>query len=65
MNNETILLEKDGFKFYKTKDNEYYSNFCLNNTNIILSQIIDFNLMKLVYSSHSIKLLIRKPLKTL
>jgi hypothetical protein len=49
MNNETILLEKDGFKFYKTKDNEYYSIFCLNNTNIILSQIIDFNLMKLIY----------------
>jgi hypothetical protein len=49
MNTGTILLDKDGFKFYKTKDNEYYSSFCLNNQNIILSQIIDFNLMKLVY----------------
>ena len=49
MYTETILLDKDGFKFYKTKDNDYYSSFCLNNPNIILSQIIDFNLMKLVY----------------
>jgi hypothetical protein len=49
MNNETILLDKDGFKFYKTKDNDYYSSFCLNNPNIILPQIIDFNLMKLIY----------------
>jgi hypothetical protein len=49
MNTETILLDKDGFQFLKTNDNEYCSKFCLHNSNIILSQIIDFHLIKLIY----------------
>lgn len=49
MNNETLLLDKDGFKFYKINNNNYYISFSLTNHNITLSQIIDFNLMKLVY----------------
>lgn len=49
MNNETVLLNKNGFQFYKMKENEYYSTFSLKNNNILLSQIIDFNLIKLIY----------------
>jgi hypothetical protein len=47
-----IYIDLFDFTVYEElfkKDNEYYSSFCLNNPNIILSQIIDFNLMKLVY----------------
>ena len=49
MNNEHILFNKDGFIFYKIKENEYCCTFSLNNNNIMLSQIIDFNLVKLIY----------------
>jgi len=46
---ETILFNKEGFVFSRTKKNEYKLEFSMENTNIIISKIIDFNLIKLIY----------------
>jgi len=46
---EAILFEKDGFIFSRVKKNNYKLNFSMENNNIILSKIIDFNLIKLIY----------------
>ena len=49
MDLETILFEKDGFKFIRVKKNHYKLLFSIENKNIILPNIIDFNLIKLIY----------------
>ena len=46
---EIVLFEKDGFIFSRVKKNNYKLNFFMENKNIILSKIIDFNLIKLIY----------------
>jgi hypothetical protein len=43
------LYEKEGFIFTQIKKNNYKIEFCMENKNIILSKIIDFNLIKLIY----------------
>lgn len=47
--NEEILFEKDGLKFTKIKKNNYNLVFSMENKNINLSKIIDFNLITLLY----------------
>jgi len=46
---EIVLFEKDGFQFSRVKKNNYKIAFFMENNNIILSKIIDFNLIKLIY----------------
>ena len=46
---ETIVYEKEGFKFIKKDDNFYHIHFIIENTNYYLPSIIDFNLIKLIY----------------
>jgi hypothetical protein len=46
---ETILFNKEGFTFSRTKKNQYKLEFTMENKNIIISKIIDFNLIKLIY----------------
>ena len=43
------LYEKEEFIFTRIKKNNYKMEFCMENKNIILSKIIDFNLIKLIY----------------
>jgi hypothetical protein len=43
------LFDKDGFKFSCLKKNHYSLTFTMENNNIIISKIIDFNLIKLIY----------------
>lgn len=49
MDLETILFNKDGFKFARIGKNQYKLTFNMENKNIILSKIIDFSLIKLIY----------------
>jgi hypothetical protein len=49
MSLETKLFEKEGFIFTQIKKNNYKIDFTMENKNIILSKIIDFNLIKLIY----------------
>ena len=49
MDLEAILYEKDGFVFSRVRENNYKMNFSMENKNIMLAQIIDFNLIKLIY----------------
>ena len=44
-----ILFEKDGLKFLKIKKNFYNLLFSMENNNIILEKIIDFNLVNIIY----------------
>ena len=44
-----ILYEKDGMKFIKLNDKKYSLDFSMENKNIIMSNIVDFNLIKLIY----------------
>jgi hypothetical protein len=46
---ETILFDKDGFKFTRIKKNQYKLEFMMENHNVILPKIIDFSLIKLIY----------------
>ena len=46
---EEILFEKDGLKFIKIKKNNYNLVFSMENENIVLSKIIGFNLVTLLY----------------
>jgi hypothetical protein len=46
---ETILFNKEGFIFSRIKKNQYKLEFTMENKNIIISKIIDFNLIKLIY----------------
>ena len=43
------LFDKDGFKFVCLKKNNYSLTFTMENNKIVLSKIIDFNLIKLIY----------------
>jgi hypothetical protein len=49
MDSEIILFDKDGFKFLCIKKNHYSLTFKMENNKIVLSKIIDFNLIKLIY----------------
>jgi len=49
MNSETVLFEKDGFKFSNIKKNHYKLTFSMENNNIIVPKIVDFNLIRLIY----------------
>ena len=49
MDLENILFEKEGLKFSNVKKNHYKLQFTIENNNIDLSKIIDFNLIKLIY----------------
>ena len=44
-----ILYTKEDFTFYKNTKNNYSLSFLMRNNNMILSKIIDFNLVKLIY----------------
>ena len=44
-----ILYEKDGMKFTKLSDKKYSLDFSMENKNIIMVNIVDFNLIKLIY----------------
>jgi len=45
----TTLYSKEGFTFIKTERNQYSLQFRIQNNNIILAKVIDFNLVKLIY----------------
>jgi len=49
MNIEKKLFEKEGLILSKIEKNNYKIEFSIENKNIILSKIIDFNLIKLIY----------------
>lgn len=46
---QTTLLSKEGFSFIKNKERDYTLYLEIENNNIILQKIIDFNLIKLIY----------------
>ena len=46
---EVTLFDKDGFIFSRPKKNHYSLTFTIENNNILLPKIIDFNLIKLIY----------------
>jgi uncharacterized protein YkvS len=48
-----VLYEKDGMKFTKLNDKNYNLRFTMENKNIILSNIVDFGLIKLMYDLNS------------
>jgi hypothetical protein len=49
MDKPEILYSKDGFEFVKVLKYKYSLKFSIENSNIILHKIIDFNLIKLIY----------------
>lgn len=49
MNLNNILFEKECFTFSCIDKNHYKIDFSLENKNIILSKIVDFSLIKLIY----------------
>jgi len=49
MDNEKIILEKDGFVFTKLRNNCYNMTFSIENNKILLPNIINFDLIKLMY----------------
>lgn len=49
MDSETVLFDKEGFKFNRVRKNNYSLTFTMENNNIIISKIVDFNLIKLIY----------------
>jgi hypothetical protein len=49
MTEPDILYSKEGFVFVKNKTNNYSLSFAMENANIVLPKIIDFNLVKLIY----------------
>jgi len=44
-----VLFEKDGMKFSKITNNKYSMIFSMENKNIILTNVINLNLIKLIY----------------
>jgi hypothetical protein len=44
-----VLLNKEGLQFSRVQEKHYRLTFSMENPNIILSNIIDFNLIKLIY----------------
>ena len=49
MDLEKILFDKGGFIFSRVEKNKYSLQFAMENQNIILSKLIDFGLIKLIY----------------
>jgi len=49
MDNNIILFNKDGFLFKKMDSHCYKVEFTMENKNILLANIINFNLIKLIY----------------
>jgi len=49
----TELYSKEGFVFKKNEQNNYSLSFEMENNNIMLSKIIDFSLVKLIYDLNS------------
>jgi len=47
--NKNIIFDKEGFILIKTEENSYNAKYLVENKNIILPNIIDFNLIKLIY----------------
>jgi hypothetical protein len=50
MTETTSLYSKEGFNFVKNSKNDYSLTFHMENNSIILAKVIDFNLVKLIYS---------------
>lgn len=44
------IIEKQGFKLVKINNNKFKLSFDINNNNIILPKIINFDLIKLIYT---------------
>jgi len=53
MSEVDILYSKEGFTFVKNSKNNYSLTFQMENKSIIISKIIDFNLIKLIYDLNS------------
>lgn len=53
MTDSNVLYSKEGFIFTKSDKNNYSLSFSMQNNSIILSKIIDFNLIKLIYDLNS------------
>jgi len=49
MTDPVVLYSKEGFIFTKNEKNNYSLSFTIQNNSIVLSKIIDFNLIKLIY----------------
>jgi hypothetical protein len=49
MDLKIVLFDKDDFKFTRVAKKHYKLTFTIENNNIIISKIIDFNLIKLIY----------------
>ena len=49
MDFETVLFDKDGFKFVRVRKNHYKLTFNMENNNMIITKIVDFGLIKLIY----------------
>jgi len=49
MSDPVVLYSKEGFIFTKNEKNNYSLSFSMQNNSIVLSKIIDFNLIKLIY----------------
>jgi len=49
MTNPVILYSKEGLIFTKNEQNNYSLSFSIENNSIVLSKIIDLNLIKLIY----------------
>jgi hypothetical protein len=49
MTDSNVLYSKEGFIFTKNQKNDYTLSFSMQNNSIVLSKIIDFNLIKLIY----------------
>jgi hypothetical protein len=44
-----IIYEKDGMKFTKLENKKYGLDFSIENKNILMANIVDFSLIKLIY----------------
>ena len=44
-----VLYEKDGMKFTKLENKKYSLDFSIENKNILMANIVDFSLIKLIY----------------
>jgi hypothetical protein len=53
MDKSNILYTKEGFQLVKNRKHNYSLSFEMNNDNIILANIIDFTLVKLIYDLNS------------
>jgi hypothetical protein len=49
MDQSTILFDKEGFCFARISKNQYKLTFSMENEHIVLSKVIDFELIKLIY----------------